>query len=526
MISRTSVITLKHQQGLALLVLVIILVFAFTAYLFSGLSITQIRMEQAKNTLTTLKKAKQAVINYAATSRERSTSGDYGLLPCPETFFNGKDGNMTGYCGGPNTNAVEWLPWRSLDLPTLKDESGTCLFYAVSGTYKLGGSQSDMINEDSLGMFQLVDSAGNILEGLNLEDQIVALVIAPGEPLPGQVRNPLFVTSSCGRDYVNQAAYLEGNGAINNSTVSALVDTVDQFIHATETSATESPAYNDKFLTISRDEIWDAIVRRDDFKQKMENLTQGLAMCLAEYANMTANTRRLPWPVITDFGVKRTDYRENDNYVDDDGASEGYSGRFPFNVANSNDAIWPAATIPAGVVANLFEIIDPASIPAPPPPPPAPPPPPQLCGNLILTSGPDAGTAIDLYSAASTYRKLWNNWKDHFFYVLSKKYEPASTAATRCPAVASCIRVNGMKYAAAVIFSGSRLPGVSRNDKEVVADYLESSKAIEFANEATSKAGDRNYLYTNPQTDTVNDVMYCIEDKVNTSDDLTVVECL
>ena len=79
--------------------------------------------------------------------------------------------------------------------------------------------------------------------------------------------------------------------------------------------------------------------------------------------------------------------------------------------------------------------------------------------------------------------------------------------------------------AAAVIFSGSRLPGATRNDKSIVADYLEDGKAAEFDNEAISKNGNKNYIYTDPQTDTQNDIMYCIEDKVTLTDNLTVVEC-
>ena len=498
MTAKTSSITPKHQQGLALLVLVIIIVLAFTSYTFSNLSITQIRMSQAKNTLTVLKKAKQAVIDYAVTSAERSGSGDYGLLPCPETFLNGNYGNMAGGCGGQNINVVEWLPWRSLDLPTLKDESGSCLFYAVSGTYKLGGSQSEMINEDSTGMFQVVDSDGNIVKGSNLEDQIVALVIAPGAPLAGQTRTPLFVTSSCGHDYGNQAAYLEGDGATNNSIVSAFEDTIDQFIHATEASATEVPAYNDKFLTISRDEIWNAIVKRSDFKQKMENMTHALALCLAEYASMPSNdSRRLPWPVQTNLGVI-TNYRDNNNYVDDAGASAGYSGRYPFNVENSNDAI-NAVNMTQDI---LFEIDD-------------------ICKELDL----GGGLKVDLKTTTSEYRKLWNNWKDHFFYVLSKEYEPDSTGVKTCNGAGICINVNANEYAGAVIFSGNRLNGITRNDRSVISDYLEDGKGAEFVSEASNKTGDRVYLYTDPQTDTVNDVMYCIEDKVNTSDDLTVVEC-
>lgn len=499
--------TPSHQKGLALVILVVIVLLTIVAYYTSNLSITQVRTEQIKSTMATLKRAKRAIINHAITyaDEDANKNGKFGVLPHPETTFSGNDGNMPPNWGTKNTNIVEWFPWRSLDLPTLKDESGTCLFYAVSGTYKLGGTvQSDMINEDSIGMFQVVNSAGDILQGANIEDRVVVLVIAPGGPLVGQARNPLVATSSCGRDYANVGAYLEGDGVTDNSAVSAVADTIDQFIGATETSADEAVPYNDRFLTITRGEIWKAIIERSDFKQKMENLTQAMALCLAEYANAVDNTsRRLPWPVITSLGAT-TNYRDKNNYDDDNTATQGYSGRFPFNVGDSNDAINPGALTDD----DLLDI-------------------PGLCSNIILTSGPDIGTAIDLDTATSEYRKLWKNWKDHFFYILSKGYGPDNTGENTCALSGACVTVNATEYAGAVIFSGSRLDGITRNDKSVVSDYLEDGKGNEFIEEAkvVNQTGDRTYVYTDPQTDTQNDVMYCISDEaVGLS--LTVSECI
>lgn len=503
MLARTSIKTSKNQGGLVLLVLVIVLMLVFIAYTLSNLSITQVHFNKTHDTLVSLKKAKQAVINYALTYSDRAVGNDYGIFPHPETFMNGDYGNMPGNWGTKNTNIVEWLPWRSLDLPSLKDESGSCLFYAVSGSYKLGGTvQADMINEDSPGMFQIVDSAGTILQGANIDDRVVAIVFAPGGPLAGRPnRNPLDMTSNCGDDYGNVSAYLEGDGVTDNSVLSAAPDTIDQFIHATATSATEAPAYNDKFLTITRDEVWGPIVKRDDFKQDMEALTRALAMCLAEYANLADNTsRRLPWPVITNLGIT-TNYRNNTNYDDDDGATQGYSGRYPFNVAGSNAAIDPVNMMDD----TLLEI-------------------PGLCNDF----GADwEGVTIDLNTTTSKYRKLWDNWKDHFFYILSKGYEPDNSGESTCASTSACIKVNpsATEYAGVVIFSGSRLAGVTRNDKSVVADYLEDGKSTEFINEAINKTGDRTYVYTDPQTDTINDIMYCIQDKP-AGTNLDVIECL
>ena len=109
------------------------------------------------------------------------------------------------------------------------------------------------------------------------------------------------------------------------------------------------------------------------------------------------------------------------------------------------------------------------------------------------------------------YRKLWNHWKDHFFYIGSKPYEPGNAGLVECGA-SDCIEVNSAKQAGAVIFSGKRLDGIARNDKSVIADYLEDGKAAIFGNEEINKTGNESYTYTDPQTETINDIMYCIKD--------------
>ena len=510
MATRKEYKILTKQKGLALLILIIILSLAFVSYALSGLSISQVHINQSENTAIVLKEAKQAVINFAATYSDRGVDNDYGVFPHPETIKNGNYGNMPGNVGTQYTNVVGWLPWRSLDLPALKDESGTCLFYAVSGTYKLGGTvQAEMINEDSLGMFQIIDGAANIVKGANLEDQVVALVIAPGAPHAIQARNPLVVQSNCGDDYLNVPAYLEGGGVADNSAPSPLDDKVDTFIHGTNDSSEALLPYNDKFLTITRDEVWKMVVERSDFKADMENLTKALTECLAKYANMGTNTsRRLPWPVNTDFSLVRTDYRDSDNYKDETAATlKGYSGRYPFNVANSNAAINAAI-----IGSDLFDV--------------------AACDNFGVDT---EGEIINLTSVVpiTKYRKLWNNWKDHFFYALSKGYEPDNSGDATCASSGACIKVTPpiipgpTEYAAAVIFSGSRLGSATRNDKTVIADYLEDNKDLVFVNEALpiNRNGDQTYVYTDPQTDVVNDIMFCIQDKA-AGQPLDVVECI
>ncbi|MDT8452257.1 MAG: hypothetical protein RQ936_05870 [Gammaproteobacteria bacterium] len=512
MFSRTSVKTSKNQQGLALLVFIIVVVLAFATYALSGLSINQVKNDNKLQTRIALKNAKDALIAYAVTHSDRSGyEGEMGYFPCPD-WFSGtlEEGGSDGNCGNAQTSTIGYFPWVSVDTPIFSDNSGSCLWYAVSGSYKKPNSSISMINEDSSGLFQIMDGNNEIMIGNSPEDRIVAIIFAPGEPLTNQTRT--FDNSSfCGKDYGNVSEYLEGNGTSNNGVFDGDPDAIDQFIHATTTSESEVTPYNDQFITVTRNEIWKAILGRSDFIEKMENLTQALAMCLASYANLPANTsRRLPWPVKTD--LNGADYRSNDKYKDEDGATIGYSGRFPFDVSNSNSAI--SATL---LNSEIFDMAD--------------------CNALAVGSGTTAATANLLDPSdpgppsipATEYRKLWNNWKDHFFYTLSKGYEPSNTGAATCATSGACITINGNEYAGAVIFSGKRLLDAGgndtlRSDKSIVTDYLEDSKGAVFGAEATNKTGVESYIYTEPQTDAINDIMYCIQDQV-AGIPLVVAEC-
>ena len=509
-----SVQTSKNQQGMALLVLVIVIMLGFATYTLSGLSINQIKVDNTIETSIALKKAKDALLSYAAIRSEleppmvlSAQPAMYGYLPCPANY-NG-DGNSVGTCGSEGMNTLGWFPWRSLRMSPLKDGNGDCLLYAVSSTYKFN-MPADMLNQDSYGMFSLRNETGVITQGATAQDRIVAMIFSSGKALSGQnrINNP---TSECNNDAYNFSAYLDAfevapGDVIDNSAVDTVnINQVDEFIHETTNSESAATPYNDRFVIISRDEIRDALFNHAGFVGKMENLTQALAMCLASYANHTDNTsRRLPWPAKTDLGG--ADYGLDASYQDNAFASTsgGYSGRFPFDVADSNAAINNAAM-------TTDEVFNMAG-----------------CSALALT-GSGAGVTVDLVTSTSEYRKLWNHWKDHFFYILSKRYEPDpdSSDEQKCGGN-KCIRVNTKKYAGAVIFSGRRLDGVVRSDKSVVADYLNDGNAADFADEAADKDGNERYDYTDPQTDTENDIMYCIQDKKEDQTprvELDVVEC-
>lgn len=486
-----------YQGGIALLGFVIFILLGAMTYFLSGLSVVDVKQHQLESVTKSLQQAKQAAIAYAATYGDLDGDvdtfadfpGEYGFLPCPD--YNGglPEGlEDNGNCGASGVSKIGFFPWKTLDLPALKDDSGACLLYAVTGEYKndeaATSNKTLMLNEDSNGGFQIIDEVGTLVRGSNSEDRIVAIIFAPGKVLSGQSRN-LLPGSICGNDYANYSSYLDVGGIADNSDVSAVTNTIDQFIHATADSIadTNPSPYNDRFVTITRDELWTAIVSRTDFIQKMTDVTEALAMCLRDYATMNT-INRLPWPVATTL----VDYRLNLNYDDNVDATPGYAGRYPFLVDSSNFDI-PGVNISSELFIEAG------------------------CNSLPVTSG----ASVDLQTVGSEYRSLWENWKDHFFYMVSQDYAPNNFLAA-CGA--NCITVDGTPRAAMVVFSGSRQAGQIRNEpvagdadsKFNVANYMENG------NEGNFPDLTGNSIYT---TAASNDIMYCL----TTASPPTVVQC-
>ena len=487
-----ATVKVKQQQGIALLMLVVVIALAAISYFLTAMSPAAVMQSQLVNSNKALHQAKQALIAYAVTYADIDANGDnlpdfpgeYGFLPCPD-YNNGLAEGLedNGNCGARSISKLGYLPWKTLGINSLKDDSGTCLMYAISGDYKNDESafpsfKAFMLNEDSNGMFQLVDETATLVQGGVPQDRIVALVIAPGGTLPGQVRAGNTDVSQCGLDYANYSAYLDTGGGIDNSDVSNVAYQLDQFIHATASSTSDAEAnpYNDRFITITRDEIWRAVVSRQDFVQKLTDLTEALAMCLGDYAT-ASGLGRLPWPVTAALA----DYQQNSSYNDNSSASFGYAGRLPFIVDNSNSDIGIAGS------SELFSV--------------------ATCNTLNVSSG----ATVDLQTAGSEYRKLWDNWKDHFFYVVSKDHAPSNVAAL-CGA--DCITVDGVQQAGMVVFGGSRQAGQVRNapvagdadTKSDVANYLENG------NQALFPDAGGNGAYNTAGT---NDIMFCLSAAVS-----------
>ncbi len=418
-----------------------------------------------------LAEAKEALLGYA-TTWDATHPGELGFLPCPDLDATGLPGEGEAHellCGLQHRSVLGRLPWRTLGLDPGRTRGGECLWYAVSGSWKAGGTAKPaMLNGDSSGQFRVLAADGiTVIAGASAAERPVAVIIAPGAPLPGQVRATLPAgVDQCGGSYI-AASYLDSDAAsgINNASLVLAADAIDDFITA-DPGAT---AINDQVLFITRDEIQQRLWRRPDVQARLRDLTEAVARCIADYGNRNPgapNDRRLPWPAPVDL----MDYRTTMQYTDTPVGA--LSGR----VANSvNDSNVQTGNTSAGVLTGC----SPATVP-------------EWTPEMAV---------------------LWQNWKDHLFYAVAWDFRPDAPPATACT---SCLTVNGAgPWAAVVMFSGSRLPvlGQVRDEppmdadtRGIIGNYLEGRNATNHPN----TAGTGNYE-SGAATTTFNDVLYCID---------------
>ncbi|MDR2689005.1 MAG: hypothetical protein LBB76_04525 [Azoarcus sp.] len=167
--------------GGALLAALVVLLIASGIALAAGEILHATKMRAQQHGITALARARAALIGYAAHYPEMHAGQGVGYLPCPDQ---GNDGSAWGSCHIRDHGALGRFPYRTLGLPVLQDGGGQCLWYALAGSVK-NNPKPMALNWDSPGQFKIVDTAGH---ALTAGHDAVAVLIAPGEPLPGQRR--------------------------------------------------------------------------------------------------------------------------------------------------------------------------------------------------------------------------------------------------------------------------------------------------------------------------------------------------
>jgi hypothetical protein len=495
------------QQGLALLLLLLILIGMTGAFfLVSGVNKSSATLSLARDqkTQAALDLAKQALLSYVATvyaenamfsTSHSPNKGVPGYFPCPDLPASLAEGYAAGSCDVSGVSTIGKLPWYTLDLDPPRDSSSECLWYAVSGTYKYQPNgvnvdpgvspTSNMMNWDTPGLFNVLAADGSTFlaggSGASAAPaRAVAVIFAPGPPLPGQNRSSPG-GANCRGDYT-ASDYLETANGVNNSVVSASVNGITQFI-----AGRASGTFNDRLVYITRDEVWTAIKKRPDFQARLldplspTNLTRKVAQCIASYGAHNSGglgDKRLPWatPVLLS---PMSEYAFDRRYND---ISNEMSGRVSYRVNTSDGDTTNDISTPW----YLF-----------------------TTASYCYTGGTLDDRDLNWYS----------NWKDHLFYALSQEFRP-DTGSSTC-ASSTCVKVNGSATlnGVVVIFAGERLAALNQvratdADRANLANYLEGPNATNHPN----SGGNSNYQ-SGAATTTFNDLLYCIRQ------DLSVVPC-
>lgn len=231
------------QSGIALILFLVVLILGGGYAFYRSTNIGFSSSQRDAKVFATLARAKEALIARAVTDANRP-----GSLPCPDTVGDGKSAMFTlTQC----PSYVGWLPWVTLDLPELTDDTGTRLWYALSPTLRDDDS-AQPINSDTNATLR-IDGGG----------EIAAIIIAPRGALSGQTRPSN-----------NAADYLEGDNANGD---------------ANYVSGPAGNSFNDVVAIITRQELMAAVEKR---------VANEIKACLEGHASSTLENpaQTYPWP--------------------------------------------------------------------------------------------------------------------------------------------------------------------------------------------------------------------------------------
>ena len=258
-----------QESGIALIGVLTVLTLVGLSLFLGQFNAASYQARRIQTTSKALAEAKDALIGDAVS---RMPIHENGYLRLPD--IGQAEGiaalNFTG--NNKNLSVLGKYPWKTLRSEVLRDGHSECLWYVVSGRYKMTPA-TDALNWDTLGQIDVIDDHGNaIATGL------AALLVAPGTPIAEQDRtlaDPGYI--QCGGNY-DSRNYLDTYNIAN-----AVAGEVNYFTGSTHgrIAATEdnkrfvmasSEHYNDHFLKVTVDDIFRPLIRRKDFSTAIDDL--------------------------------------------------------------------------------------------------------------------------------------------------------------------------------------------------------------------------------------------------------------
>jgi hypothetical protein len=223
----------RRQRGAAIIIMALILMLGLITLFTFRLDRRGPELEADRKTAMALAQAKEALLG--RTASDAGATPTPGRLLCPDIANQGNSagGIVAGNCFSPPgipANAGR-VPWKTLRLSDLGDGASERLWYVVA---------AEFINDSNPWNTTTIAAANPLITivGNQAMNRVVAVLIAPGAPLPGQMRDT----------------------AANQNT---LANYVESYVNGTTiNAAAPSAAYNDRILTITAREVFSIATQR------------------------------------------------------------------------------------------------------------------------------------------------------------------------------------------------------------------------------------------------------------------------
>ena len=260
--------SIHPSRGGALLSAMLLLLLMASAALATSRHLTdQARQQASGRSIAALAQAKDALIGYAFSYPELHDEENIGYLPCPDKTNNGS--TSLGACNVRNHGAIGRFPYRTLGLPILRDGHGQCLWYAVAGSVK-HNPKPLTLNWDSPGQFRVISPSGRAISGE--EHDVIAVILAPGAALPGQLRPPASTSTQHCPGSAN--AFDDLPSFIDRTYANDVSGKLDIVHGEPDTNVNDIAAW------ITIDELFSILRRRPDFPAMIDTVLDAAATAL------------------------------------------------------------------------------------------------------------------------------------------------------------------------------------------------------------------------------------------------------
>jgi hypothetical protein len=239
----------RRQQGAVVLLIVAFLLLGGLLLAYTSFNVAAVRVDRDRATNTALAKAKDALIAFAVTHLDGvpdpAALARPGQLPCPDVNDDGRADadTTTGAC----TSLIGRLPWFTLGIPDLRDDSGERLWYAVSNDFRTDYTAPPAVPLNSDTAYR-AGNASLTLNGTTPVTNLAALVVSPGGTLirsDGRVQ-----TRGCGAA-CDPRDFLDVVGSEDNADSNRIF-----------AAAPRSTSFNDTFMPVFSDDIMRLVERR------------------------------------------------------------------------------------------------------------------------------------------------------------------------------------------------------------------------------------------------------------------------